>query len=174
MARITTKSSVAFIALALILVALWPIRAEVSEQTARSVEASHALDGQSFKGMFGPPDGSSDRADELHFRDGRFWSKNCVPCGFLPGPYRAWVTAEGTRFEGVLQSPERGRFLYQGLVKDGKVYARLNWRKERWYWTIDKDFRFEGVRAERSATVSVEDMTRVALAARPESDECRP
>jgi hypothetical protein len=73
-----------------------------------------------------------------------------------------------------LTSPDRGQFHYKGVIRDGRVFVRLNWRKERWYWIIDKDFRFEGVRAERSASVSAQSMTFVALAADPEPDECRP
>jgi hypothetical protein len=125
-------------------------------------------------GMFGPGDGSSDRADVLHFCDGYFRSENCVPCGFSPGRYKPWSTDKGVRFDGVLTSPDRGRFHYKGVVREGRVFARLMWRKERWYWTIDKDFRFEGVRAERSASVSAQSMTFVALATDPEPDECRP
>jgi hypothetical protein len=174
MIRATALFAVAGLVLTILLVTLWPARSEIGEPFALPTSASGALDGLSFRGMFGPLDGSSDRADVLHFRDGHFWSKNCVPCGFSPGRYKSWPTDEGVRFEGILTSPDRGRFHYSGAVRDGRVFARLKWRKERWYWTIDKDFRFEGVRAERSASVSAKSTTLVALAADLEPDECRP
>ncbi len=174
MVRAVTLLAVAGILLTFFLLAQWPARSEDGGQAAIPVSASGALDGLSFEGMFGPSGGSSDRADVLYFNDGYFWSKNCVPCGFLPGPYRSRETDEGIRFEGVLESPDRGRFRYTGLVKNGKVYAQINWRKERWYWTIDKDFRFEGARAESSASVSAKSVMLVALAVKPEADTCRP
>lgn len=174
MVRAVATLAVASLILTLALLAPGPVRSEEDEPAAIPVSSRGPLDGLSFEGMFGPPDGSSDRADVLYFSDGHFWSENCVPCGFLPGPYRARQTEEGIRFEGLLKSPDRGRFRYTGLVKDGRVMAQINWRKERWYWTIDKDFRFEGVRAESSAAVSVKSMMRVAITANPEPDKCRP
>lgn len=173
MIRNVTFLAVAAVVSTIFLFALTSVGSEESEQSAMPVSGSGLLDGLSFEGMFGPPDGLSDRPDMLHFRDGQFWSKNCVPCGFLPGPYRAWTTNEGVRFEGILASADRGRFLYQGVVRDGKIYARLNWRKERWYWTIDKDFRFEGKRTENAMALSVKNMRLVALAADPEPGACR-
>ncbi len=173
MIRTATLLAVATILLMFFLLAQWPARSEEGEALAIPVSSQGALDGLSFEGMFGPADRSPDKADVLYFRNGQFWSKICVPCGFPPGPYRARRPDDGIQFEGVLKSPDRGRFLYTGLVKNGQLVARINWRKERWYWTIDKDFRFEGAQAESTA-VSAQDMTRVALAAKPGPDQCRP
>jgi hypothetical protein len=174
MIRNVALLAVAAVVSTVFLVALSPVGSEEGERSTMPVPGGGLLDGLSFDGMFGPPDGSSDRPDMLHFRDGRFWSKSCVPCGFLPGLYKAWTTDEGVRFEGILTSADRGRFHYQGVVRDGNIYARLNWRKERWYWTIDKDFRFEGVRIEKPMALSAEEIKLVALTADPESNECRP
>lgn len=173
MVRSATLLALAGILVSFFLLAQWPARSDEGEALAIPVSSRGALDGLSFEGMFGPADGSSDRPDVLYFGDGQFWSKNCVPCGFLPGSYRAQQTDEGIRFEGMLESADRGRFLYTGLVKDGQLIAQINWRKERWYWTINKDFSFEGTRA-ASTSASAKDMTRIALAAKPGRDQCRP
>ncbi|WP_435103588.1 hypothetical protein [Arhodomonas sp. AD133] len=102
------------------------------------------LDGMDFVGDFGPAGGPADSRDTLHFRDGRFWSGSCVPCGYPPGAYWVRVTGDGIHFRGELENPEGGRFVYVGVVRDGRIEAHINWRRERWYWTIDRDFRFEG------------------------------
>jgi hypothetical protein len=106
------------------------------------------LDGRVFVGSFGPADRPGDRADSLTFDDGHFWSANCVPCGFGPAPY--WIRRVGDElhFRGEMDSVERGRFRYAGVIRDGRVSATIHWRKERWYWTIDREFRFEGRRAD--------------------------
>lgn len=173
MNRPTVLFSTAGIVLTFLAVALWPARSDVSDDATLQAESSGPLDGLSFDGMFASPDGSSGRADVLHFGDGKFWSKICVPCGFPPGPYQARTTDEGVRFEGVLESPDRGRFRYTGIVKDGRIIARINWRKERWYWTIDKDFRFEGARAKNTVKISAESVTVLALTADPDHEKCR-
>lgn len=174
MFRTATLLAFAGIGLTAFLVVVWPARSEEGGRLVIPISASGPLDGLSFEGMFGPADGSSDVADVLFFRDGHFWSENCIPCGFSPGPYRARRTDEGIHFEGMLESPDRGRFHYTGVVKGGRVQAHINWRKERWYWTIDKDFQFEGARTERPATASAKSMTRIALTAKPDPDKCRP
>lgn len=115
------------------------------QDAARDEPRLHgALDGMRFVGSFGPADAAGGKPDTITFRDGRFWSAICVPCGFVPGVY--WVRREGDaiHFTGTMGSHERGRFLYEGVIRDGKMSAKVNWRKERWYWTVDRDFRFEG------------------------------
>lgn len=101
------------------------------------------LDGMVFAGQIGPAD-NPDRADHLYFADGQFWSGECVRCGFEPGVYWVRHTADGIAFRGVLESAERGTFTYKGMVRDGRIDVSINWRHERWYWTIDRDLRFIG------------------------------
>jgi hypothetical protein len=82
-----------------------------------------------------------------------------VPCGFAPGVYWVRNDGEAIHFHGDMGSAERGRFVYYGVVQDGHLSASVHWRRERWYWTIDRDFRFEGrlspvVVSERAAIVA--------------------
>lgn len=137
--------------------------------------AAHGpLDGMRFVGTFGPQGEPADRNDTLYFADGQFWSKQCVPCGFAPGPYWVRHTEDGIRFKGELESPESGRFFYSGVVQDERLTVAINWRKERWYWTIDRDFWFEGELAPAIPVGGMPSATRVAMAAASEPRICEP
>ena len=141
--------------------------------SADSTVSSGALDGMSFVGKLGPSGEALDRDDILFFRDGQFWSKGCVLCGFQPGAYFARHANGGIEFQGVLESIERGRLSYSGTVRDGRVSARINWRKDRWYWSIDKAFWFEGTLGEGIEASSAEEAARLASVADSAPQDCR-
>lgn len=149
-------------AIAFVLVLSMPaVPEEVGETSARG-----DLDGMMFVGTIGPADGPRDRADTLSFGTGHFWSAICVPCGFLPSVY--WVRRVGDEihFRDEMGSGDRGRFHYIGVVRGKQLSATIHWRKERWYWSIDRGFRFEGQLAESAVTESLRAMTqRARLAA---------
>jgi len=129
------------------------------------------LDGMVFVGKLGPA-ANPDRDDVLYFDDGHFWSRACISCGFAPGPY--WVRRVGERieFRGVLESPERGRFHYVGRVQDGRITVEINWRHERWYWSIDRDLRFQGsLAAAAGAGGMTLDAARASAAREPANPE---
>ena len=104
--------------------------------------ASGPLDGMIFVGKIGPK-GNPDLDDELHFRDGKFWSDACTKCGFKPGEY--WVRNLGDRiqFRGELVG-DRGTFVYKGEVYDNQAKVSIGWTKSRWYWKIDSELEFAG------------------------------
>ncbi len=102
------------------------------------------LDGRSFVGQLKSVDGANTLDDTLHFSEGHFWSSGCTKCSFMPGSYWTRQNGAAIEFQGVLESPERGRFTYQGSVVDGRVEAKIHWIRERWYWTVDRDYVFEG------------------------------
>lgn len=116
---------------------------------------SGPLDGMDFVGTFGPVEETSPKPDTLHFRNGYFWSSGCTECGFPPGTYWSRTVGDSIEFQGVLESPERGRFTYHGTVRDGEIEVRVNWLRERWYWTVNRDYRFAG-KAEDMDSVSLE------------------
>ena len=60
------------------------------------------LDGQSYAGVFGPKDRAGDRAETLPFADGRFWTNECGPCGFVAAPYTSTRAGDALTFYGVL------------------------------------------------------------------------
>lgn len=114
--------------------------------------AAHGmLDGMRFVGHFGATGGPDDRPDALSFGEGHFWSSVCVPCGFLPASYWVRRVGDAIHFRGEMGSVDRGRFLYQGVIRGQRLSASVNWRKDRWYWSIDREFRFEGTLAETPA-----------------------
>ncbi len=100
------------------------------------------LDGMVFVGQMGEA-GKSDIADELHFRDGKFWSTFCVSYGLPPGSYTAQRIDDHIVFQGVLTG-KPGEFVYEGKVVGGKLDAQVNWTKSRWYWTIERELEFVG------------------------------
>jgi len=101
------------------------------------------LDGMAFVGKIGP-EGAADVDDVLYFNDGHFWSAACTKCGFAPSHYWVRHVGQAIEFRGVLESRERGEFTYRGLVRGESVSVEIEWRRERWYGTIDRDLVFEG------------------------------
>jgi hypothetical protein len=133
------------------------------------------LDGLVFKGTFGPAGKPADTVDTLRFGRGKFWSGSCVPCGFKPGNY--WFRYVGTaiHFRGELISRDHGSFTYTGVVEDASVEASIQWRKERWYWTIDREFRFRGDLTERAGAQAAGAALKAAMNHNPDPErDCRP
>lgn len=138
-------------------------------------EARGPLDGMVFRGEFGPADAPADRMDRLHFNEGKFWSGNCVPCGFPPGAYWVRRVRETIHFRGTMHSAESGTFTYRGRVEDGRISATIHWRKERWYWTIERAFHFQGHAVQHDHRVSPATVRDKALAAKPLPEtDCEP
>lgn len=107
------------------------------------------LDGMAFKGMLGPLE-NRDVPDVLYFKDGKFWSQSCTQLGFAPAPYWTRIVGNEVEFRGFLDSPERGRFSFLGRVNKDHAKVDINWRRDRWYWSIERQMRFEGTLSERS------------------------
>jgi hypothetical protein len=134
--------------------------------------ADEPLDGMVFAGRIGPAD-DPDLADHLYFENGRFWSGECVRCGFEPGVYWVRRTAGGIAFRGVLESADRGTFTYEGMVRGGRVDVSIHWRHERWYWTIDRNLRFVGEIVEgEAAGMTLEQARALAGGSEPRPDRC--
>lgn len=132
---------------------------------AQSEAASGPLDGMVFVGKIGP-EGDPDLDDELHFQDGKFWSVNCIKCGFQPASY--WVRRVGDRihFRGELTG-ERGTLAYRGEVIGDRVEVSIHWSKSRWYWTVSKELEFAGTFKPQAAAFSVRHAIDTASNAQP-------
>lgn len=171
MRPMSVRQVLAGAALTLWLIAFAPFEAIGGEN---GVKARGPLDGMNFVGTLGPEGKPGDREDIIHFADGQFWSENCVPCGFRPGPY--WVRVEDDRihFRGKLSSPESGEFSYTGVVQNNKLTVTMNWRKDRWYWSIDRNFWFEGTREATAAAEASPSPASIALAAATDPRVCEP
>lgn len=130
------------------------------------------LDGMVFKGHIGPAD-SVDLPDKLYFEGGRFWSGECVRCGFEPGVYWLRYLDNGIAFRGVLHSAERGTFTYEGRIRGDEIDVTINWQHERWYWTIDRELHFVGKRLQDvSTTMSLEEARHLARSGAPRPERC--
>lgn len=143
----------------------------VKPTTADAPAAGGLLDGMVFAGRIGPAD-NPDLADYLYFDEGRFWSGECVRCGFEPGVYWIRYTSDGIAFRGVLKSSDRGTFTYEGLIQGDVIDVFIRWRHERWYWTIDRELRFVGERLRgTSVGMSIEE-ARALADGEPRPDGC--
>ena len=163
---------------ALLLVAIVcasPLGAD-SRLTAELTASSGPLDGMAFVGQFGPADDNGDPTDDiLFFRNGHFWSKACVPCGFLPGRYWVHRTADTIHFRGQLESPKGGTFVYSGKYRDGRMSVSIDWKKERWYWTVNREFSFEGTLRDGGGSFTTLDTVRsTAISALESGNTCEP
>lgn len=119
--------------------------ASQAEQTAPSrAPPISVLDGKTFTGEIIPSGKTSGRAEDFVFSGGKFHSKVCLEWGFKPGPY--WVRLEKGRvhFMSRLTSADNGVMTYQGTIVDSKMDATVDWIKPRWYWTMKRQFRFQG------------------------------
>lgn len=102
------------------------------------------LDGLKFIGPFGAEGEKAPKDDIFTFKDGKFSTASCLQWGFTPGPYWTRSDPKGIRFLAELESPDHGTMRYEGLF-DGKVLNVVGyWKKERWYWTIERTYRGKG------------------------------
>ncbi|MEO5698833.1 MAG: hypothetical protein ABIQ60_17055 [Burkholderiaceae bacterium] len=118
--------------------------AVAADESAAPAPAAHGpLDGMSFVDKIGLK-GNRDLEDELHFAAGRFWSVNCVACGYQPGPYWSRKVGDSIEFDGALESGGGGKFDYRGRVVGGQVDVRIIWTQQRWYGDIERELEFVG------------------------------
>lgn len=176
MKRPTSVAALPVVALLVVAMVCAPPLAADSLLDPDQARSSGPLDGMAFEGKLGPADENGDRKnDTLFFRNGHFWSRICVPCGFLPGRYWVHRAADAIHFRGQLQSPESGTFLYTGVVRDGRISVSIDWTKERWYWTVNREFRFEGTLRDLGESFATLDTAKATATSALESgNTCEP
>jgi hypothetical protein len=108
--------------------------------------ADAPLDGQQFTGHTGEQGKGDHHEDTIVFRDGTFRSLDCERWGFGPAPYSVVREGKAYRFTSKLKSPDRGELAWRGIVIGDTAKATFRWTRERWYWTIRRDYWFEGTR----------------------------
>ena len=121
---------------------------------AGAAAAQDALDGLSFSGMTGEKGKGDHHADTITFRDGIFRSLDCENWGFGPAPYEMERVSNGYRFTAILKSPDRGELAWTGTIVDNTARATFRWTHKRWYWTIERDYWFEGTRDTKRPSAS--------------------
>jgi hypothetical protein len=103
------------------------------------------LDGKSFAGEFGPIGKPADGIDTWVFRDGSFWSKSCLECGFPRSVYSSTAESGAFDFKTTTSCPvSDAEIVWEGTVNDGKIEGVYTWTRKRWYRTIRKRFWFKG------------------------------
>ena len=165
--KLTHRGNVLLVVILLVAVALAaPARADAPD-------ARGLLDGRVFVGKIGAK-GDPDTADELHFRDGQFWSERCIQCGFQPGPYEARKVGDTIHVRGRL-SGDGGTFDYEGTIVGDVAQMDIKWRKERWYWTIERDREFAGILQPENQAMAVKAAFSTAASVTPEQlAQCLP
>lgn len=133
-----------------------PVLAKKSETTV--VEGSGVLDGMTFSSELGPVGEPANVKDFLIFENGMFVSKECERrCDYPPAAY--FVRRVGASIEFVSEthcSANDATIVWRGTVDDesGTINGMFTWTSTRWYWTIEKEFWFEGRLADADTPVA--------------------
>ncbi len=137
--------------------AMWVHAAKVEPA---GTEASAILDGMSFVSELGPLGKPGDITDFLIFENGMFVSKECERrCAYPPAPY--FIRHVGGKTEFVAEthcSDKDSTIVWRGTVDvaNGTIEGTFTWTADRWYWTVEKDFWFEGTLADRDIPLASE------------------
>ena len=119
--------------------------AEESRSNAQDdIAASHILDGKKFIGPTGEKGREVHHEDVLSFSDGKFTSSECFQFGFAGAPYTATVEADSIHFQAETTSPTHGTMIWKGTLQGDSLDVTYTWTKERWFWTIFREYRFKG------------------------------
>ncbi len=108
--------------------------------------AADPLNGLEFTGQTGEKGKGDHHKDTITFRNGMFRSLDCENWGFGAGRYTVEKKGDAYQFESTLMSPDKGKLEWTGKIVGDKATATFRWTHERWYWTIKRDYWFEGMR----------------------------
>ena len=110
-------------------------------------DGSGILDGMTFAGQI-VRDGKPvvDVVDKWVFERGTFLSTECaVRCNYPLAPY--FIREQGAKIEFISESrctDQNATILWRGTIESGSIRGVKRWTVKRWYWTIIKEFEFEG------------------------------
>jgi len=158
--RRRTKSIFLMSLMLLSLSSIWPIFSWASDSnkddpvdTSETV-SSEILDGMTFIGELGPKGKPADVKDTFVFEDGNFVSKECeARCKFPARPYFIRHVGNTIEFISETRCPYKdAKIIWRGSVDGKKIKGVYHWRSERWYWTIEKEFWFEGILVENTTS----------------------
>ena len=124
------------------------LTAAVATSSAADVpsQAGDTLDGLRFTGQAGEKGKGDHHEDAIAFTKGMFRALNCEKWGFGAGRYTVAKKGDAYHFKSTLMSPDRGKLEWTGTIVGDKAIATFRWTHERWYWTIRRDYWFEGTR----------------------------
>lgn len=104
----------------------------------------NSLEGVRFTGPFGAEDETDPKEDLFTFENGKFSTASCLEWGFRPAPYWLRRDPDGLHFFAELKSPEHGTMRYEGVFDGKELMVVAFWKKERWYWTVERTYRGKG------------------------------
>lgn len=155
-AKLMTKKTKNFILICLLcalLPGIWlisPLNA-ISEQSGQIdstdvSEGSGILDGLIFSAMLGPSGKPLDVKDTLVFKNGTFVSEECEKrCNYPAQAYFARRVGEKIEFISETRCLTKdATIVWRGTVYGDRIEGINTWKVNRWYWTVEKDFKFEG------------------------------
>lgn len=94
--------------------------------------------------------------DTLVFANGTFVSTECERrCKYPARPY--FIRQVGDRIEFISETrcPDKdAKIVWRGTVDDGTIKGVFTWTTVRWYWTIEKEFSFEGTIVEGATPIA--------------------
>lgn len=122
----------------------WTHAAEPEPARAPAAPASAPLEGRTFRGEIRDGHGAPRAKDVVTFKDGKFHSANCAELGFDAAPYWTRVDGETVHFLAESANPDGGKLVFRGAVRGSEVEWKAEWTKERWYWSIHREFGFKG------------------------------
>lgn len=118
-----------------------------------SLAGSGVLDGLTFISELGLAGKPADVNDRLVFQNGLFVSTECDRrCGYPAQPYFARHVGEGVEFVSNARCLHKdASIVWRGTVEEETIRGTFTWTVHRWYWTIEKEFWFEGKLVKSSA-----------------------
>lgn len=119
---------------------------------AESLDGEGVLDGLTFFGVLGPSGGEQNVEDTWIFDKGLFLSMECLRrCDYPARPYFSREKDGAIEFVSETECPNKNATIYwRGRIEGETIRGEFIWIVERWYWTIEKTFQFEGELAEEA------------------------
>ena len=148
------STGVFVIALAAAWLALSPTnRVKVAQVEVVDDGGTGILDGMTFAGSMRLASESQGVDDTFVFANGTFASTECDRrCGYPARPY--FIRHVDGKIEFISESHclyKDAKIEWRGTVEDGTIKGESIWTVDRWYWTIEKEFLFEGTLVDTAA-----------------------
>jgi hypothetical protein len=138
-------------ALAVVLAGTWlvvsqRITSATDEPDVIQADTRGVLDGMAFSGEIGPLNKPADVKDDWIFDNGMFVSTECErKCNYPARPYYVRQVGGAIEFLSETHCPGKdAKIVWRGIIDGETIKGKFTWTVVRWYWTIEKQFWFEG------------------------------
>ena len=131
---------------------LWPVSSWAFESVKKNLAdksghvGSGVLDGMMFIGEHGSKGKPADVKDTFVFKNGNFFSEEGeAMCDAPACPY--FTRQVGNAIEFISETRCRDKdatIVWRGTMRGKMIKGVFQWTSKRWYWTIEKEFWFEG------------------------------